>query len=98
MDIRMNKQGSELTVKLAGRLDTITAPDFQAEVIPALEDVSVLVIDLEDLEYISSAGLRVMVEIAKKMNGKGEMKLINLCDVVMDIFTVTGLDSIFNIE
>ena len=98
MDIRMNKLGSKLTVNLTGRLDTLTAPDFQAEVIPALEGISELVIDLEGLEYISSAGLRIMVEITKKMNGKGEMKLINLSDVVMDIFTVTGLDSILNIE
>lgn len=97
MNINLDRQGGKLIVAITGRLDTITAPDFESAVNPVLNDVNELVVDLKELDYISSSGLRALVGAAKMMDGKGTMKVINPNDVVMDIFMVTGLDGILNI-
>lgn len=98
MDINMTKNGSSLVVKLAGRLDTKTAPEFEAAMRDALDDVTDLTFDLADLEYISSAGLRVLLTSQKTMFDKGTMTIVNVNEVIMQIFDVTGLSEIFTIE
>ncbi len=98
MDIRMNKEDSKLTVEIEGRLDTLTSPDLEKELEPALEGITELVLDLKDLDYISSAGLRVLLGAAQVMEDQGEMKVINPNEAVMDVFVVTGFDDILNIE
>ena len=98
MTINTAKEGTALTVALEGRLDTTTAPELEAALNEALDGVEALTIDLEQLEYISSAGLRVLLSAQKRMMKQGEMKVINPNEVVMDVFSLTGFDSILNIE
>ena len=98
MEVKTNKENEKLTVEVSGRLDTLTAPEFESKVEPELSGVKDLVIDLKDLEYISSAGLRVIMGLVKIMKYQGEMKVINPSEVVMDVFSLTGFDSILNIE
>lgn len=81
-----------------GRLDTITAPEFEKELKDSLEDITELVLDFEKLEYISSAGLRVILSAQKVMNRKGTMKIIHVNEVIMEIFDVTGFSDILTIE
>ena len=83
---------------LEGRLDTVTAPDLERELKAALEGVSELTMDLEKLEYVSSAGLRVLLSAQKVMNKQGKMKLVNVSDTIMEIFEVTGFSDILTIE
>lgn len=98
MEVKTNKENEKLTVEVSGRLDTLTAPEFESKVEPELAGVKDLIIDLKDLEYISSAGLRVLMGLVKIMKEQGEMKVINPSEVVMDVFSLTGFDSILNIE
>ena len=98
LNIEKKQDGKNLTVALSGRLDTVTAPELESELASALEDVENLVIDMKDLEYISSAGLRVLLTAQKTMNQKGSMKLTNVNETVMEIFDVTGFVDILNIE
>ncbi len=98
MEVKTNKENEKLTVEVSGRLDTLTAPEFESKVEPELSGVKDLVIDLKDLEYISSAGLRVLMGLVKIMKDQGEMKVINPSEVVMDVFSLAGCDSILNIE
>ena len=98
MEVKTNKENEKLTVEVSGRLDTLTAPEFESKVEPELSGVKDLVIDLKDLEYISSAGLRVLMGLVKIMKDQGEMNVINPSEVVMDVFSLTGFDSILNIE
>ena len=98
LNINKNKDGSKLTVAVEGRLDTTTAPQLEAELKSALPEVTSLVMDFEKLEYISSAGLRVLLSAQKTMNKQGEMKLIHVNDVINEIFEVTGFSDILNIE
>ncbi len=88
----------ELTVKLEGRLDTTTSPELEMDLKDALTDVTDLVFDFEKLEYISSAGLRVLLATQKVMNKKGSMKVIHVCETIMEIFDVTGFTDILTIE
>ena len=98
MNINLEKQNELLVVKLEGRLDTTTSPAFE-EVITNIEsDVKDLVIDIKGLEYISSAGLRVLLAAQKKMNKVGTMKVVNVCDSIMEIFEITGFIDILVIE
>lgn len=96
MNINFNRNGEELQVSVEGRLDTITAPDFESALLNNSEGVSSLVIDCEDLVYVSSAGLRVLLAAHKRM--KGAMKLINVCELVMEVFEMTGFADIWVIE
>ena len=93
--------GTELTIILEGRLDTTTAPELEAVLLEQLEgDVSDLIFDFEKLEYISSAGLRVLLSTQRIMNKKenGSMKVIHVGEMVMEIFEVTGFTEILTIE
>ena len=96
--INTAKQDAALTVALEGRLDTTTAPELEKALTEALDGVEALTIDLEKLEYISSAGLRVLLSAQKRMMKQGEMKVIHVNDAIMEIFEVTGFSDILTIE
>ena len=98
LNLRKEQDGGLLTVYLEGRLDTVTAPELESELMASLDDVTDLVLDMKDLEYISSAGLRVLLTAQKSMSQKGSMKLINVNETVMEIFDVTGFVDILTIE
>ena len=98
LNINKNLENTTLTVELSGRLDTTTAPRLEGELKDALPGVGTLVLDLEKLEYISSAGLRVLLSAQKIMNKQGEMKLIHVNDTIHEIFDVTGFSDILTIE
>lgn len=98
MTIEQINQGSVRTLKLNGRLDTMTAPALDAET-DRLDSVTGLVLDFAGVAYISSAGLRVLLKAQKLMNAKhGSMKLIHVCPEVAEVFEITGFDSILTVE
>ena len=97
MKIDLKKEDKILTIKLDGKLDTNTSPDLDAK-ISELEGVEEVIIDMEKLDYISSAGLRVLLSMQKVMNKQGKMTITNVCSNVMDIFEVTGFSDILDIE
>lgn len=96
MTIEKKQEGTTLTVQLDGRLDTTTAPELEA-VLKEIGDVKELILDFEKLEYISSAGLRVVLGAQKTMNKQGSMKVANVNDTVMEIFEVTGFADILTV-
>ncbi len=98
MNITKTKEESKLTVALEGRLDTTTAPQLEGELRSAVDGVTELEFDLAKLEYISSAGLRVLLAAQKVMNRQGSMVIRNANSDLMDIFEVTGFTDILNIE
>ena len=98
MNITTKKENTTLTVALEGRLDTTTAPELDVFAEKELADTQELVLDFADLEYISSAGLRVLLKLQKVMNKKGSMKLIHVGDVVKEVFEITGFTDILTIE
>ena len=98
MTVTMNRNDTQLTVNIRGRLDTLTAPELEEKLEDALDGVEELILDLDGLEYISSAGLRVILSVIKQMDEQGEMKLKNVCSDVMDVFEVTGFIDFLNIE
>ena len=96
MKINFNKNGNTLSVSLAGRLDTVTAPELEGFLREQLENVDSLEFDCAELVYVSSAGLRVLLASHKKMNGA--MKLTGVCELVMEVFEMTGFADILTIE
>ena len=93
------KRNEELTIiEVAGRLDTITAPALDKAINEDIEGTKDLVLDLANLEYISSAGLRVLLSAQKKMQRIGSMKVKNVCDSIMEVFEITGFADILVIE
>ncbi len=98
MRIEKTDNGTALTIALEGRLDTTTAPELEKEIKASLNGITDLKLDLEKLEYISSAGLRVLLSAQKIMNKQGSMKLSGVNDVVMEVFEVTGFADILTIE
>lgn len=99
MNINITRDGNELTVELEGRLDTITSPDLEEELEDKIEGIEKLVFDLGGLEYISSAGLRVLVGAAQAIDeNDGDMVIRNLTVPVRDVFDVTGFSDAFDIE
>ena len=98
MTITKTQNGSSLTVALEGRLDTTTAPDLEKELKDSLNDVTELVLDFAKLDYISSAGLRVLLSAHKTMAAKGVMKVIHVNEIVQEVFEVTGFSDILTIE
>ena len=98
MTINKQQNGTTLTIALEGRLDTMTAPELEAEVNKSLEGVDSLIMDFAKLDYISSAGLRVLLSAHKAMSGKGGMKVTNVNEIVQEVFEVTGFADILNIE
>ena len=98
LNITKNIHETELTVVLTGRLDTTTAPELEKELKASLDGVSALTIDMAALEYISSAGLRVLLSTQKVMNRQGEMKVLHVDETILNIFEVTGFSDILTIE
>ena len=98
LNIEKKTNGTELTVALTGRLDTTTAPQLESAVKEPLDGVTVLSFDMEALEYVSSAGLRVLLSAQKIMNKQGEMKVTHVSESIMEIFEVTGFSDILTIE
>ncbi len=98
MTIDQKKEGGKLTMALSGHLDTNTAVQLESELHAAIDDVTELEFDFAKLEYISSAGLRVLLSTQKVMNRQGKMKIRNVTPEIMEIFEVTGFSDIFEIE
>ena len=98
MTIEIKKNVDELVLEITGRVDTITAPTLDKTINENLEGVKTLILDLKSLEYISSAGLRVLLGAQKKMSQIGSMKIKNVCELVMEVFEMTGFADILNIE
>ena len=97
MTIQKNKNGNALEIALEGRLDTTTAPQLEAELKQSLDGITELTMDFTGLDYISSAGLRVLLSAQKIMNKQGEMKVIHVSETIMEIFEVTGFSDILTI-
>lgn len=98
MEINRQADGGKLTLTLNGRLDTMTSPDLEAVLKESLDGVTELVLDCTDLEYISSAGLRVLLGAQKAINSTGKMLIRNVNGPVMEVFEVTGFTDVFTIE
>lgn len=98
LKITSKVEGEKASISLEGKLDTNSAHDFNDEVMPILDTVKKLVLDFENLEYISSAGLRVLLVVIKKMNETGSMKVIHVNESVMDILDMTGISDDLVIE
>ena len=98
MKIHHNREADQLTVAVEGRLDTVTAIEFENTLDGMLSGVSLLALDMTHLDYISSAGLRVLLKLQKKMVAQGKMKLFGVNEVVMEVLEITGFSGILNIE
>ena len=98
MTITKTQNGTDLTLALEGRLDTITAPELEAELKKSLPGAENLCLDFTKLDYISSAGLRVLLSAHKLMSAKGGMKIVNVNEIVKEVFEVTGFADILTIE
>lgn len=98
INIQKTVSGTTLTVALEGRLDTTTAPKLEEKLLGSVDGITRLVFDVEKLEYISSAGLRVLLAMQKLMNRQGAMLLRNVNEAVMKVFEVTGFSDILRIE
>lgn len=97
MNIEIKRNTDETIIVLVGRLDTTTAPVLDKTINSDIEDTANLVLDLKGLEYISSAGLRVLLGAQKRMQKIGSMKVTNVCEAVMDVFEMTGFADILTI-
>ena len=98
MTIEIKRNAEETVIELVGRLDTTTAPAFEKTINEDIGDTKHLVLNVKGLEYLSSAGLRVLLCAQQKMQAVGSMKLINVCEAVMDVFEMTGFADILVIE
>ena len=98
MTITKYAEGKKLTLALEGRLDTTTAPELEAELNASLDGITDLVLDMKDLVYLSSAGLRVVLAAQKRMNKQGHMTVKNVCADIMEVFEITGFVDILDIQ
>ena len=98
MNIKQNREGNKLTVLINGRVDTSTAPELLEQLKEAMKDIEDLVLDLAGVDYISSAGLRVILYAQKTMNDQGSLTLINVNSDIMDTFELTGFTDILTIK
>ena len=98
MNINKIEKGTELIIELEGRLDTTTSPELEKELKQSLSGVTSLILDMDKLDYISSAGLRVLLSAQKEMNKQGSMVIKNVNDTIMEIFEVTGFVDILTIK
>ena len=98
MKLEKISNGSDLTVKIIGRLDTTTAPQLDSFLKDSLSGVTSLLLDFSQLEYLSSAGLRVLLATQKTMNKQGSMVIKNVNDTIMEVFDITGFVDILTIE
>lgn len=97
MDIKKECDNDTLIIKLAGRLDSLSSQQLENE-LNDLNDIKNIIFDLKDLNYVSSAGLRIFLKMQKYMKNKGKMKLINVCSLVKEVFDFTGFSDILTIE
>ena len=98
MTIEIKRSVEEIVLEVAGRLDTTTAPALDKTIVENINGIKNLILDFKGLEYISSAGLRVLLSAQKKMQQIGAMKVINVCEGVMEVFEITGFADILVIE
>ena len=98
MTIQIKRNGEKTVIELVGRLDTTTAPALDKTITEDIGDTKTLVLDAKGLEYISSAGLRVLLGAQKKMQKIGSMTVTNVCEAVMEVFEMTGFADILTIE
>ena len=98
MTIDKKLEGSALTIALEGRLDTTTSPQLEETLAASLDGVTALVFDFTKLDYLSSAGLRVLLSAQKRMNKQGTMKLVHVNDAVKEVFEITGFADFLTIE
>ena len=98
MTINKNLCGKTLTLQVVGRLETSTAPELEETIDASLSGVEELILDMEELEYVSSAGLRVILKAQKAMNTQGSMKVIHVNETIMEVFDITGFVDILTIE
>ena len=98
MNITEKSNGNQLCISLEGRLDTTTAPELEKVLSGSLDGVTELTFDMAALDYLSSAGLRVLLGAQKRMNKQGSMKVMNVNETIMEIFEVTGFADILTIE
>lgn len=96
MELEFINENGRLTVKVIGKLDTMTAPKLEEELSKKIEGINEIVFDFEELKYISSSGIRVLVGTGKKVNNN--MIIVKPLDEVMEVFTITGLTRVFKIE
>ena len=98
MNINIEKENGAIVMRIEGRLDTTTAPELEKAINNEGDELKKLVLDFKSVDYISSAGLRVLLTAQKKMNAQGSMELVNVNEVVMDIFEMTGFADILVIR
>ena len=98
MEIKKSLNGNELNIELLGRLDAVTAPQLEKELNSSLNDIKILTFDFANLEYIASAGLRVLLVAQKRMNKQGSMTIKNVSEEVREVFDMTGFINFLNIE
>lgn len=99
MEIEKKYNDKELTIEVGNRIDTVTAPDFENDIMDEMGKFDSLILDLEKLEYISSAGLRVLVLVQKKLQPEGiPFVIINVNDTIKEIFSMSGFDKILTIK
>ncbi len=97
MEIGIERNGNTLEIKLTDRLDTVTSPQLEEKLKKELEGITNLQFDFAELEYVSSAGLRVLLTASKKMKKQGKMEIHNVNEEVMEVFTITGFADILTI-
>jgi anti-sigma B factor antagonist len=98
METVLKQENTKLTVFVSGKVDSTTAPALEKSVLENLDGITELVLDLKDMPYSSSAGLRVFLKIQKAMFNKGKMTVIHVCEEVMDIFEMTGFSDFLSIK
>ena len=98
MQIATVKEDSKLALTVSGRIDTVTAPELEKFALAHMEGITEMVLDLADVEYVSSAGLRALLQIHKNMSKQGKLKLLNIMPSVKEIFDMIGFSRIFTIE
>ena len=100
MQIKTAVSNNKLVITLSGRLDTITSPQLEEEISHiSLDEIEIIILDIKELEYISSAGLRLILKIHKKMSAKGGvLKLINVNEMISEVFYMTGMSDFLDIE
>ena len=98
MNLTKTKKGTTIVISVDGRIDTNTAMEFGEQVNDSLDNIENLVLDFSNVEYISSLGLRAILEIQKRMISQGTMKVVNANQAVMDVFNMTGFSKILTIE
>ncbi|MCR5447021.1 MAG: STAS domain-containing protein [Schwartzia sp.] len=98
MDIKQETNGTELTMFLSGRLDAVAAVDFEKALDAVSKDVTLLIVDCAELSYVASSGLRMFLRAQKRMNAQGKLVVRHVQESVMEVFSMTGFDSLLQIE